>query len=137
MVVSLVSIKEKEADELVERFGEEDLLKCIFGLSSTEIEIYGVLSRGDTMTVAEVANAVSKSRSTVERSLIKFVQLGLANRRPVLARNGGYTYVYSVKPPEQVRGRLVELVDAFHERARAIAESFHNIAKGQEPKPRN
>lgn len=129
-VVSLVTIKERSTEEILEDVDIKYILRCILRLSPTEVEIYYLLQSKvkDPLTVAEIAKEMNKSRSTIERSLIKLVQLGLVARRPVLAKNGGYTYVYYTKPINYVKQKLLQLINAYYEKSRQLIESLTSTA---------
>jgi len=129
-VVSLTTLREKSTSELIKDIEPEHILRCLLRLSSTEVEIFNLLHSNpeELFTVAEIAKGMNKSRSTVERSLIKLVQLGLVIRRPVLAKNGGYTYVYYARPMEYVKQKLMQLIDAYHTKAREIIEGLTTTA---------
>ncbi|BDR91341.1 helix-turn-helix domain-containing protein [Vulcanisaeta souniana] len=129
-VVSLVTIKEKSTEEILEDVDIKYILRCILRLSPTEVEIYYLLQNKakEPLTVAEIAKEMSKSRSTIERSLVKLVQLGLIARRPVLAKNGGYTYVYYTKPIDYVKQKLLQLVNAYYEKSRQLIENLTSAA---------
>ncbi len=129
-VVSLVSIREKSTEEILEDVDIKYILKCILKLSPTEVEIYYLLQSKtkEPLTVAEIAKEMNKSRSTVERSLVKLVQLGLVARRPVLAKNGGYTYVYYVKPIDYIKQKLLQLINAYYEKAKQLIENMTSTA---------
>jgi Predicted transcriptional regulator len=51
------------------------ILRCILRLSPTEVEIYYLLQNRarEPLTVAEISKEMNKSRSTIERSLVKLV----------------------------------------------------------------
>ena len=129
-VVSLISIKEKSTEEILEDVDIKYILRCILRLSPTEVEIYYLLQNKakEPMTVAEIAKEMNKSRSTIERSLVKLVQLGLIARRPVLAKNGGYTYVYYTKPIDYVKQKLLQLVNAYYEKSKQLIENLTSAA---------
>ncbi|MGC9227444.1 helix-turn-helix domain-containing protein [Caldivirga sp.] len=95
-------------------------------MSITDVTVYHtLLSNGgnDPLTVSEISAVVKKSRSTVEKSLMKLIQLGLVARRAVLTRRGGYTYVYYALPIDHVKQRLLQLVNSYYEIAKDLIES--------------
>jgi predicted transcriptional regulator len=129
-VVSLTTLREKDTGEIMRDVDAEYILRCMLRLSSTEVGIFNLLhdEPGGLFTVAEIAKSMNKSRSTIERSLIKLVQLGLVARRPVLAKNGGYTYVYYARPMDYVRKKLAQLVDAYYTKAKELIEGLTSTA---------
>ncbi|WP_069808196.1 helix-turn-helix domain-containing protein [Vulcanisaeta thermophila] len=129
-VVSLITLKEKSTEEILEDVDIRYILRCILRLSPTEVEIYYLLQHKarEPMTVAEIAKEMGKSRSTIERSLVKLVQLGLVARRPVLAKNGGYTYVYYTKPVDYIKQKLLQLVNAYYEKSKQLIENLSSAA---------
>lgn len=121
-MVVLVTPKEKEPTEIIGEINLDRILKNILGLSNSEIEIYKFLlnSKDEQFTVNEIVSILGKSRSTVERCLMKLLQLGLVSRRAVLSKNGGYTYVYFVKPIEYVKDKLLTILSMYFEKAKDI-----------------
>ncbi len=94
------------------------VLKLVLDLSLTDLEVFEILlreysRRGEPLSVLDIASLIGKSRSTVERSLFKLYTLGLIERKAVLARSGGYTYVYYPKPVEEIRELIRRKIDEF------------------------
>ena len=101
------------------------VLKLLLDLSMTDIEVLDVLlreysRRGEPLSVLDIASITGKSRSTVERSLHKLWTIGLINRRMVLAKSGGYTYVYYPKPIEEIREFVKQKLDEFCRNLRKV-----------------
>ncbi len=114
-------------DEVVVRL--TDILRMIAGLSQSDLEVYRLLlqeyqKRNEPLTVSEIANIIGKSRSTIERSLMKLLNAGLVERKIALSRSGGYTYVYYPKPVNEVKTKLLEKLE---EHYRKVVEILNNL----------
>ncbi|WP_291764804.1 helix-turn-helix domain-containing protein [Caldivirga sp. UBA161] len=119
-------LREVDVENLVKNIDLKYILRCILKLSITDVTVYHTLlnnNGNDPLTVSEISTVVKKSRSTVEKSLIKLIQLGLVARRAVLTRRGGYTYVYYALPIDHVKQRLLQLVNSYYDIARELIES--------------
>ncbi|KUO85754.1 MAG: helix-turn-helix domain-containing protein [Caldivirga sp.] len=122
----LNKLGEADVEDLVKNVDLKYILRCVLKLSSTDVSIYHTLlgnDGNDPLTVSEISTIVRKSRSTVEKSLMKLIQLGLVGRRAVLTRRGGYTYVYYALPIDHVKQRLLQLVASYYNIARELIES--------------
>ena len=118
--------------EIAEHSDLVKILRNIADISLTDIEVYRALireylSRQEPLTVTELANIIGKSRSTVERSLIKLLEVGLVERKVALSRSGGYTFVYYPKPIDEVKEKLLERLQTYYERARDLISKLDHI----------
>ena len=109
-----------------------ELFHSLLGLTETDIEVYRVLLReyercGQPLSVNEIARVMNKSRSAVERSILKLLSAGLVNRRVALLSSGGYTYVYYPRPVREVKEMLMEKLRDFYAKAREIIESLDRV----------
>jgi predicted transcriptional regulator len=84
----------------------DDLLRTVFGMSSTELEICLCVMEGGDVTVRELAEQVGYDRSVVTRHLNHLVEMGVVERRRQLLERGGHVYAYTPVEPETVRQRL-------------------------------
>lgn len=84
----------------------DDLLRTVYGMSSTELEICLCVMEGGDVTVQELADQVGYDRSVVTRHLNHLVELGVVERRRQLLERGGHVYAYTPVAPEAVRRRL-------------------------------
>jgi predicted transcriptional regulator len=71
-------------------------------------------------TVAELADALDRDRSNVNRSLSTLLEKGLAERQRRLLDPGGYVYQYTATPlpeaKEMLHDALDEWAEVVHER---------------------
>ena len=84
----------------------EDLLRDVFEMSDTELEVCLCVMEGGTMTVNELADRIDLDRSVVARHLNHLAALGVVGKRRRLIEDGGHVYVYRPVEPEVVRRRL-------------------------------
>ena len=101
-----------------------DLLCCAFGLRSSELDVYFSLISGPK-TVEQIAERISKDRSTVQRVLNKLHSKGLAKRDTHKIQRGGYFYEYSAEETEIVRDQiLVQLEEWYRATKSFLIESW-------------
>jgi predicted transcriptional regulator len=86
----------------------EELLRAVFDMSDSELDICLCVMAGGDQTVEELAARTEFERSNVARHLTHLVELGVVERRRRLLKQGGHEYVYAPKPPEAVRRALKE-----------------------------
>lgn len=84
----------------------EDLLRTVFDMSSTELDICLCVMEGGEQTVKELAELTDYDRSVVSRHLNHLVELGVLEKQRQLLREGGFVYVYSPKGEDAVRRNL-------------------------------
>ncbi len=101
----LVSQKEMNAS---------DVMHCVLGLRSLEIDVYFNLLKG-TATVKEIADGIGRNRSTIQRAIQNLVQRGFVKRRSRTLRKGGYIYVYEAVSLGAVKVLIKEALDSFYE----------------------
>lgn len=91
-----------------------DVMHCFLGLRSLEIDVYFYLLKG-AATVKEVAEAMGRNRSSVQRAIQNLVQRGFAGRRSRTLRKGGYVYIYEGASLVTVKKLLKESLDSFYQ----------------------
>lgn len=91
----------------------KDLLKTLYGLSSSESEVLTLLCDGEGRRIEVIAEEVGKDRSTVQRYISKLRAVGLVSRRAETEGRGRF-YIYRIdkeKMKKKVKNRLDEWVD--------------------------
>lgn len=111
-----------QLDPSPERFreliGEEEptlveVMACVFGIQPHEARTYEVLLSRPASTVEELADALDRDRSNVNRSLSTLREKGLASRERRLLDGGGHVYQYSPTPLSEARSLMHETLDAW------------------------
>lgn len=84
----------------------EAVLRSVFDMSRTELEICLCVMEDGDLTVRELAADIGYDRSVVSRHLNHLAELGVVEKQRRLLEAGGHTYLYTPVPPEKVRARL-------------------------------
>lgn len=92
-----------DVDAVVEPPDLEGLLRTVFDMSDAELDICLCVMEGGEQTVQELADRTDYDRSVAARHLNHLVELGVLEKRRRLLKEGGHLYVYSPKPPEEIR----------------------------------
>lgn len=82
------------------------VLRDVFGISETGLEVCICLMEDGEATSADIAERLDIDRSTVGRQLNHLADIGLLEKRQRLLKDGRYVHVYSPVPVEEVRERL-------------------------------
>ncbi|ERH10760.1 MAG: putative transcriptional regulator [halophilic archaeon J07HX64] len=96
-----------EEPELVE------VMTCVFGIQPHEARTYETLLSRPASTVEELADALDRDRSNVNRSLSTLREKGLATRERRLLDGGGHVYQYSPTPLPEARTLMHDTLDAW------------------------
>ena len=100
------------------------ILSCVFGIRDHESRTYLTLLDHPGSTVEELAAALERDRSNVNRSLSTLREKGLARRERRLLDGGGHVYQYTATPLEAARELMHE---ALEEWAAAVHDSIDSF----------
>ena len=109
----------------------KDLFIYMYDLSPLELDLLFILIKNKkSMTLEELAKKVDRDKSTVFRSLQKFVDLGICNKETKTLKEGGYYHAYSGIDIEsfklETEKRVKELEDSFHRLLKKFEEDLGN-----------
>ena len=104
--------------------GFQQVLACVFGIQDHESRTYLVLLDNPGSTVAELADALERDRSNVNRSLTTLLGKGLAERERRLLDPGGYVYQYTATPLPEAKELLHDALDEWVETVHAAIDGF-------------
>ena len=113
----------KSLRELASLLSCDNLLECVYGINSNDVEIYRVISRG-IERIEEISRVAKKSESAVYKSVQKLVAAGIVYREKVAMNGGGYYYVYRAVPKERVAEDILRILDEFCSKVRRVVEEM-------------
>jgi len=99
----------------------DEVMACVFGVQNHEVRTYQTLLDTPGSTVEELAAALDRDRSNVNRSLSTLREKGLAERERRLLDGGGHVYQYTATPLDEARDLLHEALDQW---AAAVHDSI-------------
>src|SRR3989339_1308549 len=92
----------------------EQILKCSFGLNKTEIMILKHLTEEkEELSIEDIIKKVKKDRTTIQRGVKKLFGKELIKRRQVNLTSGGYVFIYSAKPKQELKEKIFKIFDNF------------------------
>jgi predicted transcriptional regulator len=106
-----------------------EVMACVFGVQTHEVRTYRTLLSTPGSTVEELATALERDRSNVNRSLSTLREKGLARRERRLLDGGGHVYQYTATPLEEARELMHEALDQW---AAAVHDSIDTF-EGTKP----
>jgi predicted transcriptional regulator len=106
----------------------EEIMACVFGIQGREVRTYLALVERPGSTVEELASALDRDRSNVNRALSQLLDLGLAERQRRLLDPGGYVYQYTATPLSDTKGRLHDGLDRWAEAVHERIDRFEEQA---------
>ena len=112
--------------ELLDRSNPEfeQVMSCVFGIHEHETRTYLSLLERPGSTVEELADALDRDRSNVNRSLSTLLETGLASRERRLLDPGGYVYQYTATPLPEAKETLHGALDAWTDRVHDEIDDF-------------
>ena len=79
-----------------------DLVKCVFNLSITDMNILRLFSETDGKTIKDITKEIKKDRSTVHRSLEKLISCKLCYKERKSGKNRGFVDYYYKIPNQEI-----------------------------------
>ena len=94
----------------------EDILKCSFGLNKTEIATMKfLLEEKEELTIEEIMKKIKRDRTTIQRGVKHLFEKDLIKRRQINLDKGGYVFIYSSKPKNELKEKIIKIFDGFKE----------------------
>lgn len=91
----------------IDKLDEDRLIACLLSLNDLESTVLFYLFSHSSSTALEVAQAVERHRSTVQKALEQLLSQGLAVRKTNRLHRG-YAYTYSAISKEELKKVIVE-----------------------------
>ncbi|ELY91147.1 ArsR family transcriptional regulator [Natrinema altunense] len=113
-----------DADVGVTQPDLDEVMRSIFGMSETELDICLCVMEGGEQTVSELAEQVEYDRSVVSRHLNHLADLGVVDKHRRLLKEGGQVYIYAPKDPDAVRHALAGAFVTWAREALSLIDSL-------------
>jgi len=114
----------EEEQVSVEEPSLDELLRTVFDMSETELDICLCVMEGGELTVPDLAEDVGYDRSVVARHLDHLVELGVIDKHRRLLEEGGQIYVYTPNDADVVTRRLTGAFANWVQDATALIDSI-------------
>lgn len=102
----------------------DEVMSCVFGIHGREVRTYLTLLDRPGSTVEELADALDRDRSNVNRSLSRLLDRELVRRERRLLDPGGYVYQYTAAPLPETKQRLHDALDEWVDRVHNRIDHF-------------
>jgi predicted transcriptional regulator len=116
-----------------------DILQCLYGLNSLEIDLFKILlDHPGKTSVKDLATAVNKNRSTVQRALSRLKDLDLVVREQDVPEatnenlKGGYCYKYGLQDAKVIEINMKTRISQWTERADQLITQVSDRFEGFE-----
>ena len=104
-----------------------DLVKCVFNLSITDMNILRLFSEADGKTIKDITKEIKKDRSTVHRSLEKLVSCKLCYKERKSGKNRGFVDYYYKIPNHEIYKKAESYLDQCYSKIKGLIKE--NIEK--------
>lgn len=111
--------------EMIQKsLGCEDLVKCVLGLKSLDIDAYKTLLEYGPLTAEKLGELLHRERSTAYRSLQNLISCGIVFRENESIENGGYYYKYIAIDPQEMKQMVRKNVDEWYQQMNELIEKL-------------
>lgn len=102
----------------------EDVIKCVLGLKSLDIEAYKALLMHGPLTTEKLGEIINRERSTAYRSLQNLTVCGIVYRETQSIDSGGYYYEYVAIEPQEMKQMVKKNVDEWYNQMNELIEKI-------------
>ncbi len=102
----------------------EQLLKCTFSLSSTEVKVLKAMDCQKELSIKELQKKLQKDRSTIQRAVKSLADKKLIIRKQYNLETGGYIFTYRCIRKAFLKEKMKKTLDDFHESVEKAIDKF-------------
>lgn len=93
----------------------EEIVRCSFNLSRTEYKTFRfLLEKEKEFDVNSLSKRMGLERTTVQKASKGLLKKGIAKRRQVNIKKGGYFFLYTVNSKAEIREKLLRIIKQWH-----------------------
>jgi len=105
----------------------EDVIKCVFELNESDIQIYKKLKENGKTRADKLAKKIGKDRSTVYRSLQKLTCCGICSKQTKIIEKGGYYHTYQCNDIKETKQRLEKQINDWYKQMKKTLNHLEEI----------
>jgi predicted transcriptional regulator len=102
----------------------QDLLSCLYNLKTIDLEVFREVAKREWATLDQIAESVSRDRSSTHRCLSKLVSAGLVHKQSEGLKAGGYYHIYSIVEPSKIKEDAKQKVKEITDSLQALINNF-------------
>jgi predicted transcriptional regulator len=102
----------------------EQLLKCTFSLTSSEVKVLKVMDCSKELSIKELEKKLNKDRSTVQRAVKSLADKNLIIRKQYNLETGGYIFTYRCIRKAFLKEKMKKTLDEFHKSVEKAIDQF-------------
>jgi predicted transcriptional regulator len=102
----------------------EDMVQCVLGLKSLDIDTYKALLTHGPLTAEKLGEILSRERSTAYRSLQNLIACGIVYRETRSIDSGGYYYEYVAIEPQEMKQMVKKNVDEWYNQMNELIDKM-------------
>ncbi|MGA9189045.1 MAG: helix-turn-helix domain-containing protein [Methanosarcina sp.] len=106
----------------------EDVVKCVLGLKSLDVEAYKALLMHGPLTAEKLGEILNRERSTAYRSLQNLIACRIVYRETQSIESGGYYYEYVATEPQEMKQLVKKNVDEWYNQMNELIEKMDDKA---------
>ena len=111
----------------------EDVIKCVLGLKSLDVEAYKALLMRGPLTAEKLGEILNRERSTAYRSLQNLLTCGIVYRETRSIESGGYYYEYVALETQETKQMVRKIVDEWYDRMNELIEKMDRKVSALHP----
>lgn len=89
----------------------DSIIKCVFNLSNTDLQILQSFHNDEGLTVKELTHKIGKDRSTIQRSLEKLITCRICYKEKKSGKPRGFIYHYYRIPIKEILVKIDKNLD--------------------------
>ena len=102
----------------------EQLLKCTFNLTTTEVNMLKVMDCQKEFSIKELEKKVNKDRSTIQRAVKSLADKDLIIRKQYNLETGGYVFVYRCVKKTFLKEKMKKVLEDFYKNLEGAIDKF-------------
>ena len=98
-----------------------EIIKCSFNLNKTEYTLFlFLISSEKSKSIKEISNKLILDRSTIQKAIKSLTEKNVVKRIQTNLTTGGYLFSYIIKDKKELKKRILENINEWHDSVKKI-----------------